>query len=226
MMNIDYVLEKFAGKYLTPYNGGQVSKYYRILMGSYNSGWRYYHDFNHIGEGLKTIYEFYSQDNLEYFEELVFAWMMHDVTIMCRNAELLSAMFAIRAIEEMNLNLQENIVSDLVMETTIENALYEGPSQTGLIEADIMHDLDFIRMGVDRFDEFLKNDTDIADEYGKRFNKISRMEFLYSLTKMKNIYRTDLVRKDSQNQALININQLINTKYIDEYRSKYGNGII
>jgi len=216
---INYVLKKFEGNYLGSHNGKAVSKYYSRLMNNYNSGCRYYHDFNHIGEGLKTIYEFYSQDNLEYFDELVFAWMMHDITIMCRNAELLSAMFAIRAIEEMGLNLQENTVSDLIIETTIENALYEGPSQTGLIEADIMHDLDFMRMGA-CFDELLKNDADIVDEYGKRFNKITRMEFLLSLTNMKNIYRTDLFRKDFQNQALININQLINMKYIDEYHMR------
>jgi len=119
----------------------------------------------------------------------------------------------------MGLNLQGNIVSDLIIETTIENALYEGSSQTGLIEADIMHDLDFMRMGA-CFDELLKNDTDIADEYGNRFDKMTRMEFLLSLTKMKNIYRTDLFRKDFQNQAIININQLINTKYADEYHMR------
>lgn len=216
--NVDFVRKEFEGLYkswLKPCAGSDVYKYWIKLLDNYN---RSYHNFDHIASGLVTINEIQSLFNgfISHISELKMAWILHDVITGCRQAELLSACFSQRVMY--NLSLREEIVYDLILETAPDAYMISGPSKTGLYEADLIHDIDFMILGQD-WETFLEYDNNIEEEYRPRFSRLARAEFLRSCTIMNHIYRLDEFRKKYEKQALDNINQILCGFYLEEFKS-------
>lgn len=191
---------------------GHVYKYFPILINKYD---RPYHNFDHIYSGLYEIQLlpiFKNNQEIRYYRELVLAWIVHDIYVGCKQAELLSVLFAQHLICDLGLKIKDEIVSDLILETAPESYFVEGPSKTGMYEADLIHDIDFMQFGQE-WDVFIKCNDNIDDEYGYRLVPSARASFLETILKMNHIFRTDKYRDKYEIQAVRNIRRLLNERY-------------
>jgi len=195
-------------------NSVNIYKYWISLINNYID--RPYHNFNHISSGLVEINKRCLTDEcIVYKNELKFAWINHDFITGCRQAELMTNVFVCKMIHDIGLasSLKEEIVYDLIMETSPECYLTEGPSKTGMYEADLIHDIDFICLGLE-WKEFCDYGNKIIKEYGKRFNPRARVKFLKTVQNMQHIYRTIKYYDSYEEQARNNIEKMLKEIYI------------
>ena len=210
--NSDFVMHEYAKLFgLVDMNTlgckNIIYKHWMNLQANYS---RIYHNFEHIASGLREINKL--GDNIAYLSELKCAWIFHDVVVGCRNAELLSAVFAQNVLNDTNTTLEKEIIYDLISETAPEAYCIEGQSKTGLYVADLIHDIDFLILGQD-WETFLKYDENIIIEYGARFDPYSRTKFFKLIRNMNNIYRIRRFRENYDWIAYSNVDKILREKY-------------
>jgi predicted metal-dependent HD superfamily phosphohydrolase len=215
MTNKNLVMSTLYKLHIPIISSEQIYKYWIKILNSYLN--RSYHNFDHIAMGLKEIEKLSLNENIKYPAELKLAWITHDIIVGSRQAELFSAFFTQRLIHDVGLIVKEEIVYDLILETSQECYFSEGLSKTRLYEADLIHDIDFMIFGQD-WEIFLKYDEDIEKEYGDRFSKLERAKFLRTMSISNHIYRLDFYRDQYEKKAINNLKEILYGKYLEEFK--------
>jgi len=167
-----------------------------------------YHDFGHISMGIEELDK--DPVSLEFRDEVEFAYFYHDFIVGCRDAEILSSMFALNVRNSMKLSLVPNIIADCIAETKFSNLI--NCESNKFIELDIIHDIDLVIFGKDR-DVFIRYDEGIIQEYGSYFDKNIRSKVLYTFYNNKRIYRTEYFRDLYEIKAKANLKWILNERY-------------
>jgi len=183
-----------------------ISKHWMDLQDHYSIN--LYHDLSHIRTGLDELDK--DTTPLEFRDELEFAYFYHDVIVGCREAELLSSMFAINVRNSMKLILIPNVVVDCILETRFNNLMNTEVSR--FPELNVIHDMDLVIFGKDR-DKFINYDDAIIQEYGAYFDKEMRAKILYKFYENKKIYRTERCLDLYENKAKENLKWILADRY-------------
>jgi len=99
------------------------------------------------------------------------------------------------------------------METSPECYLTEGSSKTGMYEADLIHDIDFLQFGQE-WDIFINCNNNIDVEFGDRIDPIARGRFISLIQSMNYVFRTNEYREKYEEQARNNIEKMLKEIYI------------
>ena len=183
-----------------------IDKHWADLQDHY--GTNIYHDFSHISMGLYELEK--DLTFLEFREDLEFAYFYHDIIVGCRDAEILSSMFAINVRNSMKLILFPNIIAECIAETKFANLMDHEMKK--FRELNVIHDMDLIILGKD-WNTFINYDDNIVMEYGTSFDKNKRAEILYGFYENKKIYRTERYLDLYQNQAKSNLKRILKERY-------------
>lgn len=183
-----------------------IRKYWSDLQDNYSTN--IYHDFNHIKMGLDELDK--DQTSLEFRAEVEFAEFYHDYIVGCRDAEILSTMFALQVRNSMKLILIPSMIAECIAETKFVNLMkYE---KSGIPELDIMHDLDLVILGKPR-EIFMNYDNGIIQEYGAYFNRDIRKKILFDFYSNKKIYRTERFLDLYETKAKENLKWILSSRY-------------
>ncbi len=181
----------------------------------YDAGGRYYHNWDHIQEGLDFIIKYYPQllgtdsHAKSRGERLILAWLFHDViySVDSTENEHKSGMFALDTLSY--ISKFDCIGLDKIIEATIDHKRY-----TPCLVTDLLCDIDLMRLGAD-WDTFMKYTDQVYYEYKLRipdkndFLKARALFFSKFLSDRGAIFKTQFMRDMYERQAQSNIRRFI-----------------
>lgn len=185
-----------------------IQNNYYLLEEAYTKSKRYYHNLNHIEQGLKEL-ELY-KENL-FYNEIAFAWFYHDFIYDAhqKDNEEKSAEFAYNLCLKIGLkDLTAKNIFDLILSTKYH--------LTEKMDTEkIICDVDLSILGQDN-KIFLEYDTNIRKEYQHVDDilfKNARRKILQGFLDSDSIYKTKILKEKYEKQARNNIKSILNTKY-------------
>lgn len=176
----------------------------KVVKPYYEHKGRYYHNWDHIREGLSDIDTTYGNDQTYSINtyELVISWMMHDIIydVNSDTNEEDSVILAIKILSDLAPLTQCPELSEHIMST-------KSHEKTDNDISNIICDLDLMRLGSD-WDTFLQNSDNVYLEYE---SKVSSME---EFTKHRVAFFENLL-KDTADTGIFK-----NERFISRFESK------
>jgi predicted metal-dependent HD superfamily phosphohydrolase len=188
----------------------------------YSDEERHYHNIEHITEGFEILERYFAKHDSTHRVTVLLAWMFHDIVMSYdQSDEYNSATYA-----EFFSNVEPNLpwnddVYHLIMATK-RNGDHQAPQEL----ADLLMDVDIVRLGCKQYEDFYQYSQDIFNEvmaiapgklepinrYSNDYYEVAkrtftqrRCEFLKRMLDDKPIFQTKWFRDRYEYQADINI---------------------